>query len=489
MKYLKKLMMLVMVLAMVMTCLIPMAMAEEATGSITVNNAAIGKEYQTYKILDATYSGENIAYTTKTPALFKGEGSPWVVQETADASGNYSVTLAEGKTMADVNTWIAANLASFTAINPASGVGADNMTATADTVKWEGIPYGYYYITSGLGTVVTVDSVKPNALVNDKNETNPSGLEKVSDSQTAQIGDVVQFTVTFTATNYITDATENDGVVTATTEKVASYTVTDTADGFDYLIDATHPVTLKIGDNGEMTVAVTPVQQTEESTGAMTFDIPWVDADGNPLYQYSEEITITYYGVVNAYAYDGAAVNSISVSNDTEKDTLEASTTTNTYNLTVNKTDDKDQPLTGAKFELYRNDTNAAPVSLVDVTASVTGAAANTRYYRVAEENETGDTTIDLTEGTYSSAVIYGLDGADTYCVLETEAPKGYNKLENAAEHEMSNVDGILDIKNVPGMLLPSTGGMGTTLFYILGGIMVIGALVFLVTNKRMGKQ
>ena len=490
MKYLKKIMMLALALAMVLTCLVPMAMADEVPGTITVSNAAIGKAYQAYKILDATYSGNNVAYTTKTPALFKNENSPWAVQDVADASGNYSVTLAAGKTMADVNAWIKEKLGSFTAINPTSGVGADNMTATADTVKWEGIPYGYYYITSGLGAVVTVDSVKPSATVIDKNETNPSGLTKVTDLLTAQIGDTVKFTVTFTATNFITDPTTSDaGVVTAEPVKVTSYTITDTANGFDYLIDATHPVTLKIGNREATTVEVTPTQQNDSATGAMTFDIPWADEDGAHLYQFSEQVTITYYGVVNAYAHDGSAVNNLAVSNDTGKDTLNASATTNTYSLTIDKVDENDQPLTGAKFELYRNVTTGTPVSLVDITASVTGAAANTRYYRVAKTGETGVTTIDLTEDTYSSAVIYGLDGEDTYHILETEAPKGYNKLDEATEHAMNNANGTVTIRNVAGVVLPSTGGMGTTLFYILGGIMVIGALLFLVTNKRMGKQ
>lgn len=488
MKYFRKLMILAMVLAIAMTCLIPAVFADSTSGSITLSNAAIGKQYQAYKILDATYSGENIAYTTKSLTLFSGEGSPWAVQTVPDASGNYSVTLASGKTMADVNAWISANLTSFTAIAPSSGV-ADGKAA-ADTLVWNGLGYGYYYITSGLGAVVTVDNVKPNATVIDKNITNPANLEKASDSVTAQIGDVVQFTVTFTATNYITDSTtSNAGVVTANTEQVTFYTVTDTADGFDYLIDANHPVTVQVGNRTATSVTVTPAQQDASKAGSMTFTVDWDDENGEPLYQFSENVTITYYGVVNEFADDGTATNTVSISNSTGKDTLTDSTTTNTYNLTINKVDANNAPLTGAKFELYRKANTDTLVTLIDITSTVENASAATRYYRVAESGETGVTTIDLTEGTYSSAVIYGLDGTDTYSILETEAPKGYNKLSAATEHAMNNANGTETIQNVAGVVLPSTGGMGTTLFYILGGLMVAGALVILVTNKRMRRQ
>ena len=85
--------------------------------------------------------------------------------------------------------------------------------------------------------------------------------------------------------------------------------------------------------------------------------------------------------------------------------------------------------------------------------------------------------------------MIYGLDGEDTYWIEEVEAPKGYNKIENAIDHDMDNADGVKTVKNLPGALLPSTGGMGTTIFYVLGGLMVLCALVVMITNKRMRAQ
>ena len=124
----------------------------------------------------------------------------------------------------------------------------------------------------------------------------------------------------------------------------------------------------------------------------------------------------------------------------------------------------------------------AEAMKLIKIT--VDNAAADTVYYRVAEADEEGVEVIDMSKA--SSAVIYGLDGADTYYIEEIEAPKGYNMLTAAQAQAMGNANVAVAIVNVAGVLLPSTGGMGTTIFYVLGGLMVVGALVILVTNKRM---
>lgn len=92
------------------------------------------------------------------------------------------------------------------------------------------------------------------------------------------------------------------------------------------------------------------------------------------------------------------------------------------------------------------------------------------------------------------SFTIIGLD-ADTYYLTETKQPDGYNKLSNpvkiviAADGKITIGDKTVDqveVENKSGSLLPSTGGMGTTLFYIFGAILVIGSGVVLITKKRM---
>ena len=80
-----------------------------------------------------------------------------------------------------------------------------------------------------------------------------------------------------------------------------------------------------------------------------------------------------------------------------------------------------------------------------------------------------------------------------SYIYLEgTKAPAGYNQLTGPVEISINNLgtEALLSIpvsvSNQAGTLLPSTGGMGTTVFYVLGTVLVLGAVVLLVTKKRM---
>lgn len=91
---------------------------------------------------------------------------------------------------------------------------------------------------------------------------------------------------------------------------------------------------------------------------------------------------------------------------------------------------------------------------------------------------------------------IQGLD-AGTYYLTETQQPAGYNKLKDPIQIKIdeagvikvvTNQEEVTEVKvlNKTGSILPSTGGMGTTLFYIFGAILVIGSGVVLITKKRM---
>ena len=79
-----------------------------------------------------------------------------------------------------------------------------------------------------------------------------------------------------------------------------------------------------------------------------------------------------------------------------------------------------------------------------------------------------------------------------TYYLVETKAPAGYNRLEEPYKVEVkggtteADLSVTAKVENQAGALLPSTGGMGTTIFYILGSILVVAAVVLLVTKKRM---
>ena len=93
---------------------------------------------------------------------------------------------------------------------------------------------------------------------------------------------------------------------------------------------------------------------------------------------------------------------------------------------------------------------------------------------------------------------IKGLD-KKTYYLEETKAPGGYNKLKQRVQVNLTNgslkadadntFNNGVQVENKSGTTLPSTGGMGTTLFYVVGGLLMVCAVVLLVTKKRMEKN
>ena len=128
------------------------ALAEEpTTGSITIKNATKGYEYNAYKVFDATYNGTAVSYTTPAANASKLDNTLFGWSTAADANGNISVWKLETASDADVTDWIAAHYADFggTAI---PGV----FDETNSTVTFSNLDFGYYYITSSLGSIVTI---------------------------------------------------------------------------------------------------------------------------------------------------------------------------------------------------------------------------------------------------------------------------------------------------------------------------------------------
>lgn len=138
--------------------------------------------------------------------------------------------------------------------------------------------------------------------------------------------------------------------------------------------------------------------------------------------------------------------------------------------------------------KLYDSETGGNEIPLV-------ADGANT--YRLAKDGETG-VAIVVNENHYIT--VNGLDDNTTYWLEETKTPEGYHKLTGRVEvalGEKQNIsttmtgttwaegNGGVHVVNNPGKELPSTGGMGTALFYIGGGVLVVGAAALFVLKKR----
>ncbi|MCI7020608.1 MAG: prealbumin-like fold domain-containing protein, partial [Clostridiales bacterium] len=152
-------------------------------------------------------------------------------------------------------------------------------------------------------------------------------------------------------------------------------------------------------------------------------------------------------------------------------------TVTKTYQFEILKyaaTDTNKNPLAGATFQL--KDASGNVVKLVKVSDT---------EYRVANGSETGAVE-SFTTVASGKIVIKGVD-LDKYTLVETAAPAGYNTLKDPVEVTVLATNALtVEVPNASGTELPSTGGMGTTIFYVLGSVLVLGAVVLLVTKKRM---
>ena len=207
---------LVLVLSLGMT-----AFAAENTGSITITNATIDETYTAYKIFDASIklaadgeTAEAVAYSIASDsqffeALFGADGTAVNPFFTYNANTG-SVAKKEGVNDSELIKYLTELVADGTYAPSAAPV-----KATGEVVKFEDLDYGYYLITSTLGTTVTINSNTPDIEVIDKNQEPAPDFDKQiqigvdengdpiwADANSANIGDSVTYKISFTATNY-----------------------------------------------------------------------------------------------------------------------------------------------------------------------------------------------------------------------------------------------------------------------------------------------
>jgi len=444
------------------------------TGSITISNASKGETYAVYKLFDATVDGEGaIAYTGTIPEALSA-------YFTKDSAGNITATAAAGseeltpEAVAALTAWAKTQTATASAESDGS------------ELVFTGLTYGYYVVTTTQGAVVTVDSTNPDAKVVDKNSTPPiSEPAKEADGEDYNIGDTITYTVSFKTANY-------DGE-----KQIVSYTIEDTLP--DFLSNVT---VTKITVDGK-DIAVQQFVNNE-------ITIAWAE-NGKNLYANGAKIEITYTAVLtDRAAIDGEGnTNTVTISYKTDDnggDQTTVNDTIYTYAIALKKVNQKGEPLANATFQFP---------FYVKETADTDGAY-------IYAGKEAGEGLVNqLTTPADGLIIVKGVK-AGSYEITETVAPNGYNKLTapvtvtatktgktttstttyldkdgNVVDTQTEGGSTVLvDIKdlaatpivvvNKAGTELPSTGGMGTTLFYAIGGMMMLAAVVLLVTKKRM---
>jgi len=549
-------------------------------GSITISNATVDKAYSIYKLFDATVTedGSGISYTLPAGKTITGDAAGWFEVTTIGTVSTVTAKDALNETVLKSDafkTW---------AQSFGTQVG-ETVTATDSTVKFDKIPFGYYYVTSSLGVAITVDSTTPDATVIDKNQipswdngdSKPGKViiengQKVSSNE-ANLNEDVTFDIGVDATNYNND------------KQILKYIIYDEMDpGMSYKLDSmtvkVGETTLTAGTTGYTVTyydadgtAISPVNATTIKTAqSFRVEIPWVTTTGTApdvvhtsKYESPVEIHVQYVGFLDGEKVDEVNINTDPNLNkadfdwvDTEDDNdnpdkdhpnhenPEKQTKTFTTKLVIHKTDENGDALTGAEFTLTGT---TYPVAVG--SSEVYEEDENGTYWKLADGNyttddpteinpETGDPKYDpddyaSTTTKYSKKVIAsnvitpsedvnikasvddegnltfsGLaDG--TYTISETVVPTGYNKAADitftishttsgeigaqtvtfASDNEDVSLDGTnsffeTTIENNKGQELPSTGGIGTTIFYVVGAILVIGAGVVMITRRRM---
>lgn len=246
---------------------------------------------------------------------------------------------------------------------------------------------------------------------------------------------------------------------------------------------------LQVHDNLHNLADTTDFIVKSELTDGCTFEISFTDA----YYAKNREdidtgnlnkITVQY----GAYVKEDAKINEPMKNTthltygDNNTETNKPETTTKTFGITVFKYTGDNKALEGAEFKLSTDS------SCKDTTKDLKFKKLEGKY----RYNTSGDTTLISSDKGY--IYIEGLK-AGTYYLKETAAPKGYNVLKDIQTIEITEDGDVkvkgeicdeVKVKNNSGTVLPSTGGMGTTMIYLIGGVLVLGSGVVLATKRRV---
>lgn len=479
---------------------------------ITINNAAVNETYTAYKLFSLSKSDNSTAYSyyienTEANAdlialLDTTIGLDLV--ESADGS-RYNVNMKNESTFAtdDDEGMTAAALAAALNTNKKS-LPASTLTGTcktgSSTVTIEVSDIGYYFVDSSLGALCGLYTNEDSATINEKNSL-PRITKTVQEDSTGDYGktatidgevDTIYYKLTVnTGTGYENLGTGVDSDYTITDELPEGIAYNEnTVDISGWTLNKDYTVSYD-ADNHTLTIILKASKLTTLGKNVdieITYNADAKDVDGNLTVGTEHENTVTL-------AYKSQTMTDKAVVKTYDLGTTADGT------ATITKVDGSETPvkLQGVKFVLSKT-----------VPAEGEGKPTTKTVYATFDQNnyltdwvDSQGKATELVTDSNGNIKAEGLD-ADTYILTETETLPGYNLLNdtitvvidesgNETYKLTSSKDGALmdtiTVVNEAGSQLPTTGGMGTTVLYIAGAALVLGAGITLVVRRRMNSD
>lgn len=463
-------------------------------GTITINNAVDGQTYTIYKLLDLeSYTPDpgtdDGIYSYKPNKLWKN-----FLESAADSAGTKYFEINEngyatwkGDTTDSRKAEFAQKALAYAKDEAHPIAGDPRKKEEGKTLTFTNLSLGYYLVDSSVGTLCSLDTTKPAATIQEKNGvpsvdkiiTSGGVVSADGKSNSASICDTVNFKTTITAQpgaqNYVLHDKMTDGLTFNNTVEVKKGK--STVESSKYTLNTTG------------------------LTDGCAFEIEFTQDFCDTL-NANDTITVTYSAVLNEKAEIGNVdkkTNETWLKYGDSKNTQHKTTTTKTFEMNVFKFyEDKnnsntEKGLAGATFKLTKDSKDANNITFVKTS----NETATNDVYRVAKTDETG-AVATITSPNSGKFTIQGL-GAGTYYLTETKQPSGYNKLSGPVTvvidengkvmvKKGANLEDATEVKveNKTGTVLPSTGGAGTTMIYLVGAVLVLGSSVVLATKRRV---
>lgn len=468
----------------------------DLTGSITIkrtdtDDKTVELKYTLYRIFDIeSYNRTEELYSYKI-------NDAWTDFFAAGQDGAAFVTTLEDGFV----TWKSgSNAADFAAkaIAYAQGINIPNVaTGTiasgADSVKIDKLALGYYLIDSSLGALCALTPTTLDQVVIEKNG-QPTVTKEVKEgpdygaTNDAGVGDTVEFKITIQVTEGVEGYVLHDKMLYGLSLNPESIVVWKNN---QVMTDGRTVKTANLGDNCAFEI------KFESSAIAK-----------------NDKIEVTYSATITAEAVqNNYATNESWLEYGTDHETVHDETKTYTWELDILKytrNGETETPLAGAEFILYKEVKSGEGETETTVTKYATVENGALRGWVDAEADAT-KLVSSADDSTKGQIIVKGLDAGD-YILKEVKAPAGYNKLKDVIKIKIDSTqdenevrtksvqygettlapvgtDGNVKVLNQTGATLPSTGGIGTTIFYVLGSVMALGAGILLVTKKRMAAE